>query len=223
MWTETLQLHKPQSTAPEHPHLSDYKIAQTCLSSWHLLTLAYFMVPGSWPGRKSSMLYPVKLQEKLNSPRSEENKPGQSQWVLAWIVMYLWHSHAGLLLLPLQVLQKHLSSISSLTTFQEFPCWALDVLGSSMQTSSRHSIVFHWSINLQVNFFFSFSFSSFLSRLSSLTRYVGFLISCSLESILQICLLCISVFRVTIHIFLPLNFVGQTWNSWISFVFTIHF
>jgi len=120
MWTETLQLHKPQSTAPEHPHLSDYKIAQTCLSSWHLLTLAYFMVPGSWPGRKSSMLYPVKLQEKLNSPRSEENKPGQSQWVLTWIVMYLWHNRAGLLLLPLQVLQKHISPLSSLTTFQEF-------------------------------------------------------------------------------------------------------
>jgi hypothetical protein len=51
MWTETPRLHKPQSTAPEHPHLSDYKIAQTCLSSWHLLILAYFMVPGLWPGR----------------------------------------------------------------------------------------------------------------------------------------------------------------------------
>jgi hypothetical protein len=38
----TLQLHKPQSTA----HLSDYKIAQTCLSPWHLLILAYFMVHG---------------------------------------------------------------------------------------------------------------------------------------------------------------------------------
>ena len=87
--------------------------------------------------------FSVKLQGKLNSPRSEENKPGQSQWVLAWIVMYLWHSHAGLLLLPLQVLQKHLSSISSLTTFQEFPCWALDVLGSFMQTSYRHTEVFH--------------------------------------------------------------------------------
>lgn len=81
---------------------------------------------GSWLvtwAREASMLYPVKLQEKLNSLRSEENKPGQSQWVLAWIVMYLWHSHAGLLLLPLQVLQKHISSLSSLTTFQEFLAW----------------------------------------------------------------------------------------------------
>ena len=53
MWTETLPLCKPQSTAPDHPHLSDYKVAQTCLSSWHLLILAYFMVPGLWPMRVS--------------------------------------------------------------------------------------------------------------------------------------------------------------------------
>jgi hypothetical protein len=93
---------------------------------------------------------------------------------------------AGLLLLPLQVLQKHVSSLSSLTTFREF------LAGRSMfldPLCRLHPVTLKSStdqFNLQVSFFFSVSFSSFLSRLCSLARHVSFLISRSSQVLLQI-------------------------------------
>lgn len=96
------------------------------------------------------MLYPVKLREKLSSPRSEGSEPGQSQWVssLAWIATYLWHKPRGLLLLllprPLQVLQQRLSPLGGGRSMFLAPSLGLRPVGV------------HWSIDhLQVSFSFS--------------------------------------------------------------------
>ncbi|KAG2537608.1 hypothetical protein PVAP13_9NG310573 [Panicum virgatum] len=65
-------------------------------------------------------------------------------------------------------------------------------------------------VNLQVKLTSQFLFSCLPNRLNSLTRYVGFLISWSLQAILQICSLCISVFRMKTDILVPSIFVVQT-------------
>jgi hypothetical protein len=225
MWTETLQLHK-------HSTYKLTKVARTCLII--LASSDPCLFYGSWCELSTSLpWFTLSSCKKLNSPRSEENKPGQSQWVLpfqkkksqwvlAQIVMYLWHSHASLLLLPLQFLQKHILFSSSPTTFQKFPCWVFDVLCSLCTLQPVKGEVFHWSINLQVKFASQFLFSCLPNRLNSLTRYEGFFISWSLKVILQNCLFCISVFRVTTNILVPSNFVVQTCTSSISFTFTIH-
>ena len=204
-------------TGPEHPHLSAYWSSSNLSNHlgifWSLLILLFLV----WAEHKSSILYLVKLQENWTlqgQKRTSLVSPSGSLPRLSCI-----YGKAKLVFSSCHCNScRNISS--SLTTFQAFPCWVFGVLGSLCRLqpikvkSSTDQLICRWNLLL--------CFSCLPNQLNSLTRYVGFLISCSLQAILQICLLCISVFRMTTDILVPSNFVVQTWNSSISFLVTIH-